>query len=83
MDPIVYSPKSLGIAIKRQRKAKMLTQKEAGLAFKLDQTTVSDIEQGALGTRLETVFRILAALELEMIIKPKKRNAQKKNGDNW
>lgn len=73
MNQIVHSPKSLGSAIKRQRAAKKLTQKEAGIAFRLDQTTVSDIEQGAAGTRLETLFRMLAALDLEMVIRPKKK----------
>ena len=51
MEQLVFSAKSLGSAIKRQRKAKMLTQKEGGIPFKLDQTTVSSIEQGAPGTR--------------------------------
>ena len=81
MDQIVHSPKSLGIALKRQRKAKKLSQHEAGNTFKIDQTTVSSIEQGAAGTRLETLFRMLAALDLEMIIRPKKTNDN--NGDNW
>lgn len=71
MDQVIFSPKSLGSAIKRQRKAKKLTQKEAGSAFNLDQTTVSSIEQGAPGTRLETLFRMLAALNLEVVIRPK------------
>jgi HTH-type transcriptional regulator/antitoxin HipB len=82
MDQLIYSPKSLGIIIKRQRKAKKLTQHEAGSGFKLDQTTVSSIEQGAPGTRLETLFRMLAALDLEMVIRPKK-STQSKNGNNW
>ncbi len=81
MDPIIYSPKSLGNVLKRQRKAKKLTQTEVGDAFKLDQTTVSSIEQGAAGTRLETLFRMLAALDLEMIIQPKKNTP--KTGENW
>lgn len=81
MDQLVYSPKSLGSAIKRQRKASKLSQDEAGSPFKLDQTTVSSIEQGAPGTRLETVFRMLAALNLEMVIRPKKNNQG--SGDNW
>ncbi|MCC2666789.1 MAG: helix-turn-helix domain protein [Gammaproteobacteria bacterium] len=81
MDQIVYSPKSLGSALKRQRKAKKLSQKKAGDAFKLDQTTVSSIEQGAPGTRLETLFRMLAALDLTMVIKPKKETIMK--GDHW
>ena len=71
MAQVVFSPKSLGSAIKRQRKTKKLNQKDAGAPFRLDQTTVSSIEQGAAGTRLETLFRMLAALDLEMIIQPK------------
>jgi HTH-type transcriptional regulator/antitoxin HipB len=82
MDQIVQSPKSLGSAIKRQRKVKQLNQQQAGSAFKLDQTTVSSIEQGAAGTRLETIFRMLAALDLEMVIRPKKTTSNK-TGDNW
>jgi len=82
MDQRIYSPKSLGSAIKRQRKAKKLSQTAAGTPFNIDQTTVSSIEQGAPGTRLETLFRILAALDLEMIIKPKKDIPIKK-GENW
>lgn len=81
MDQLIISPKSLGIALKRQRKAKNLTQIEVGEAFKIDQTTISSIEQGAPGTRLETLFRLLAALDLELIIRPKK--TMSKNGDNW
>lgn len=82
MDQLIYSPQSLGSAIKRQRKARKLSQKEAGGSFKLDQTTISSIEQGAPGTRLETIFRILAALELEMVIRPKKNNIRN-NKENW
>jgi HTH-type transcriptional regulator / antitoxin HipB len=82
MDQRIYSPKSLGSAIKRQRKAKKLSQHEAGAAFRLDQTTISSIEQGAPGTRLETIFRILAALDLDIIIKPRK-DILDKNGENW
>jgi HTH-type transcriptional regulator/antitoxin HipB len=82
MDQIVFSPKSLGSALKRQRKTKKLSQNEAGAPFKLDQTTVSSIEQGTPGTRLETVFRMLAALDLELVIRPKK-NTRDQNGENW
>ncbi len=82
MEQIIFSPKSLGSALKRQRKIKNLSQNEVGTPFKIDQTTVSSIEQGASGTRLETLFRMLAALDLEMLIRPKKPIKTKK-GDNW
>lgn len=82
MEQLIYSPKALGSAIKRQRKARKLNQKDAGSAFNLDQTTVSSIEQGASGTRLETLFRMLAALDLEMVVRPKK-SIRHKGKENW
>jgi len=82
MEQLVYSPQSLGSAIKRQRKAKKLTQEEAGQAYNLDQTTISSIEQGAPGTRLETLFRVLASLDLEILIRPKNITVHKIK-ENW
>ena len=82
MEQVVYSPKSLGIALRRQRKAKQLNQKEAGLPFKIEQSTVSSLEQGAPGTRLETLFRMLAALDLEMTIRAKSK-MDEKNSEGW
>ncbi len=79
MEQIIYSPQALGKAIARQRNAKNLSQKEAGSAFKLEQSTVSSIEGGAPGTRLETLFRMLAALDLEMVIRPIQTN----NKESW
>ncbi len=72
MEQLVYSPELLGKVIKRQRKSKKLSQTVAGSPVKIEQSTFSSIEQGAPGTRLETLFRVLAALDLEMIIRPKK-----------
>lgn len=82
MDQLIYSTKALGSAIRRQRKTKKLSQKEAGSTFNIDQTTVSSIEQGAAGTRLETLFRMLAALDLEMVIRPKK-TINRKSKESW
>jgi HTH-type transcriptional regulator/antitoxin HipB len=82
MNQIVFSSKSLGSALKRQRKAKKLSQDAVGTPFKLDQTTISSIEQGAPGTRLETLFRILAALDLEMVVRSKKHTSAE-DGENW
>lgn len=72
MDQIIFSTKALGSAIKRQRKAKKLTQTDAGSTFGIDQTTFSSLESGAPGTRIDTILRALAALDLEMVIRPKK-----------
>lgn len=82
MDQVIYSPKALGNALKRQRKEKKLNQQKAGSNFKINQTTISSIERGVPGTRLETLFRLLAALELEMVIRPKKPT-NLSPGDHW
>jgi HTH-type transcriptional regulator / antitoxin HipB len=82
MEQIIFSPKSFGNAIKRRRKEKKLSQEKAGSDFRINQTTISSIELGAPGTRLDTVFRVLAALDLEMIIRPKK-NTKDICGDRW
>ncbi|PCH57101.1 MAG: transcriptional regulator [Legionellales bacterium] len=71
MQQLVHSPKSLGSSIRRQRKLQKLTQTEAGFHFRIEQSTVSSIEQGAAGTRVETLFRMLASLDLEMVIRSK------------
>jgi HTH-type transcriptional regulator/antitoxin HipB len=63
-EQVVYSPKSLGLALRVLGNLKHLI-KSAGLPFKLDQTTISNIENGTPGTRIETLFRLLAALDLE------------------
>ena len=68
MKQFVYSPESLGSAMKRARQTKKLTQQQAGQPFKLEQSTISNIENGTPGTQIETLFRLLAALDLEMVI---------------
>jgi len=71
MEQIVYSPKTLGMAIQRQRKMKKINQEDAGRPFKIGQSTISTVEQGFPGTQISTLFRILAALDLEMVIRSK------------
>lgn len=76
MKQFVYSPKSLGIALKRYRKLKGLNQNEVAQSFKLEQSTISHVENGVPGTRLDTLFRILASLDLEMVIQKKTSNEE-------
>ena len=71
MEQLIHSLKALGITIKRQRKTKKLTQTEAGSAFNINQSILSSLEKGAEGTRLITLFRILSALDLEIVIRSK------------
>ncbi len=81
MEQLVFSPQSLGQALRRQRKAKKLNQEKAGGFLNLGQSTVSNIEMGTPGTQIETIFRLLAALDLEMVIRSKPKAKEKKSED--
>lgn len=68
MKRLVTSPESLGAAIKMQRDIKKLSQTDTGRQFKLAQSTLSEIERGNPNTHINTIFRVLAALDLELMV---------------
>ena len=74
----IVSMESLGAAMREERKTKGLTQAAAGKPVGIDQTTVSKVEQGSPGTRLDTLFRLLAALDLELVLQHRQRSANDK-----
>lgn len=82
MEQLIHSLNALGVAIKRQRKAKGLTQTEVGSEFNIDQSTLSSVERGAEGTRLITLLRVLSALDLEMVIRTK-ASVQSDDAEQW
>ena len=62
----ITSPELLGKVLRRYRKNLGLTQTEAGGKFNMTQTTVSQLESGRLGVQLSTLFKMMAALKLEI-----------------
>ena len=62
MDHIARTTKDLGQALRAARKAKGVWQR-----------TVSNIETGASGAKLDTIFDLLAALDLELRIVPRSK----------
>lgn len=74
----VTSPESLGASLRALRKDKGLNQTEAGKPAGVNQATVSSIERG-IPTRVDTLFRLLAALDLELVIQPR----DKPDEDAW
>jgi len=62
----VTSPALLAAAVRDQRKISKLTQTETAKQVGVKQTTVSDFENRPESTKLETLFKILAALDLEL-----------------
>ncbi len=64
----VTTPAALANAIRNQRKLAQKTQRETAELVGIKQTTVSDFELKPESTKLETLFKILAALDLELHI---------------
>ena len=79
----LISPESLGFALREERKKKGLNQTDLGTPVGVDQTTVSKVEQGKPGTRLDTMFRLLSVLDLELVLQPKDLTSDKINQEDW
>ena len=75
----VNTPKKLGVAIKRLRKSKGLTQTELAEKINVRQATISDFENGRGGT-IETLLKIIQALKVNFALsnqsKLKKTNSK-------
>jgi HTH-type transcriptional regulator/antitoxin HipB len=71
MDLIARTPKQLGAAIRRTRRARNMTQAVMGQKMHARQATVSKLEAGEPATQLRTLMDALTALELELVIRPR------------
>lgn len=83
MQKKIISPEALGFALREERKKKGLNQTELGIPVGVDQTTVSKVEQGKPGTRLDTLFRLLSVLDLELVLQPKDVSSSTTNKEDW
>lgn len=79
----IVSPASLGAALREERKKKGMNQTEAGQRVGVDQSTVSKVEQGNAGTRMDTLFRLLSVLELELVLQPRQKYPGEGEGEDW
>jgi len=70
----ITSPKILGQALKAARQKKRLTQAELGKLTGVEQKTVSSAENGSPGIRLDTFFRLLSGLNLNIILEMREKS---------
>ena len=73
MDQIARTTKDIGNLLRTARKAKNLTQAELASRAGVWQRTISNIETSASGAKLDTIFDLLAALDLEIHIVPRSK----------
>lgn len=75
MTSLARSPKQLGTLIQHSRKARGMSQTELAQLAGLRQEMVSKIERGQPGSRIASIYELLAALDLEMNIGPRTRSS--------
>lgn len=81
----ITRPEQLSNLIKEHRKKTGLTQKEVSDLIGIRPATVSDFENKAESSKLETLFKILAALNLQLDVSSRDSNEHKENqlDENW
>ena len=84
---LITSPKQLAIHLRDERKNKNLSQNRVADPVGIKQDTVSKFEINPETTRIQTLFRILSSLNLEMHIVPKGksvwREADNGSDEKW
>jgi HTH-type transcriptional regulator/antitoxin HipB len=73
MDQIARTPKQIGDALRRRRRQLAITQTDLSGKTKLRQATVSAVEAGEPRTQLRTLCALIAALDLELVIRPRSK----------
>ena len=77
-DQIARTPKQVGEAVRRRRRSQGLKQKDLGDKTNLRQATISGLEAGEPGTQLRTLFDVLTALNMELVIRPRTKASNEK-----
>lgn len=78
MNNTVHTPKQLGQVLKGQRRSQELTQKEAAQIVGLLPKTISKLELTAETATIESLFKLLSALQLELVVRSKSKTSPSK-----
>ncbi len=73
MDQIGRTPKQIGAIVRRERRRQSLSQTQLGARIRLRQATISSLEAGSSATQLQTLLEALAALDLEIVVRPRSK----------
>lgn len=75
MEIVARTPAQLGAAIRSARARRGLTQAEAASSVGLKQKTVSSLENVGARTSVDTLYKMLSSLGLELVIRDKDTSA--------
>ena len=76
METIARTPLQLGNHIRERHRELGLSQERLAAKVGVRQRTISDVETSA-AVRVDTVLRTLAALDLELVIRPRTKGSPK------
>jgi HTH-type transcriptional regulator/antitoxin HipB len=83
MEYTVHTTRQLAQALRSQRSSKRLTQKVAGAPVGLLPKTVSALESSPQRSSVESLFKLLSALELELVLRSKSSEPGKPTSSEW
>lgn len=81
MEYIIRTSNQLGSALKARRAVKKQTQQEVGRRVGLLPKTISGLELAPERSTVESLLKLLAALELELVLREK--SAQPERKQEW
>jgi len=76
----IKTMKQIGLALRAIRKEKGITQKVVSSKVKLLPKTISALESGSPGSTIESLMKYIAALDCDIIIKPRRNDSKNKSG---
>ena len=79
-DQIARTLKQVGAAVRRRRRSLGMTQRDLAGKTDLRPATISGMEAGGSGT-LRTLFDVLAALDMEVVVRPRTKASNEKIED--
>ena len=83
MDYLIKTPQQLAQVLRGFRKRKQLTQSDAGTRAGLLPKTISGLEATPERGRVESLFRLLSALQVEFVLRDKSGASVPSSPTDW
>lgn len=77
MDYPIKTSDQLGAVLKGFRRDRKLTQADLGAKVGLPQNAISEIESSSDRSSLARIFKLLAALDLDLVVRPRQSSGKR------
>ncbi len=83
MQYLISTPQQLSAAIRSRRKMQRMTQQDVASRVGLLPKTVSALENSPERSRLDSLFRLLAALDFELVVRTRGEEIGTEGREVW